>query len=81
VDEAFEAGGRGRRVSETARHSRYHSCDVTSVEELRGLLEECEGTPAIYFALPPAVTQLPSAFSGRELPKNSLRFFFASIMT
>ena len=60
VDQAFaEApapGGRGRRVTDTARRSRYRTCDVTSVEELRGLLEECEGTPAIYFALPPSVT-------------------------
>jgi glucose-6-phosphate 1-dehydrogenase len=49
-------GGGSARVRDTARHSRYRTCDVTSVEELRGLLEECEGTPAIYFALPPSVT-------------------------
>ncbi|HEX5090166.1 MAG TPA: glucose-6-phosphate dehydrogenase [Nocardioides sp.] len=56
VAEAFAEGGHGRRVTETAKKSRYRTCDVTSVEELRGLLEECEGTPAIYFALPPSVT-------------------------
>jgi len=55
VGAAFGASG-GRRGAETARHSRYRTCDVTSVEELRGLLEECEGTPAIYFALPPSIT-------------------------
>jgi len=44
------------RVAETARRSRYRTCDVTSVEQLRSLLEECDGTPAIYFALPPAIT-------------------------
>jgi glucose-6-phosphate 1-dehydrogenase len=56
VADAFAAGGQGRRVDDTARRSRYRACDVTAVEELRALLEECDGTPAIYFALPPAVT-------------------------
>src|SRR4051794_12032309 len=57
VTEAFgTASVRGRRVTETARRSRFRRADVTSVEDLRGLLEECDGTPAIYFALPPAVT-------------------------
>ncbi|QIG42863.1 glucose-6-phosphate dehydrogenase [Nocardioides anomalus] len=52
-----EAMGTARgRVAETVRHSHYETHDVTSVEELRGLLEQCEGTPAIFFALPPAVT-------------------------
>jgi glucose-6-phosphate 1-dehydrogenase len=55
--DAFGSAGRaGRRVDDTARRSRYRTCDVTSVEELRALLEDCDGTPAIYFALPPAVT-------------------------
>jgi glucose-6-phosphate 1-dehydrogenase len=56
VTDAFAEAGRGRRVTDTARRSRYRTCDVTSVEELRRLLEECEGTPAVYFALPPPVT-------------------------
>jgi glucose-6-phosphate 1-dehydrogenase len=56
VGEAFGDAGRRGRPADTARRSRYRTCDVTSVEGLRGLLEECEGTPAIYFALPPAVT-------------------------
>src|SRR4051812_6239521 len=46
---ARDAMGTGSaRVRDTVRRSRYRTCDVTSVEELRGLLEECEGTPAIY---------------------------------
>jgi glucose-6-phosphate 1-dehydrogenase len=56
VRSSFATGGSGRRVTETARRSRYQRCDVTSVEELRSLLEQCEGRPAIFFALPPAVT-------------------------
>jgi len=49
-------GSRRGRPAETAQRSRYRTCDVTSVEQLRTLLEECDGTPAIYFALPPAIT-------------------------
>jgi glucose-6-phosphate 1-dehydrogenase len=56
VDGAFASGGRGARVSRTAQRSRYRRCDVTSAEELRSLLSECEGTPALFFALPPAIT-------------------------
>jgi glucose-6-phosphate 1-dehydrogenase len=47
---------RGRRVTDAARRARYLQADVTDPEALAGLLAECEGTPAIYFALPPAVT-------------------------
>ena len=57
VRDAFAAAGvRGRRVSDTARLSRYHTTDVTNIDDLTQLLAECDGTPAIYFALPPAVT-------------------------
>jgi glucose-6-phosphate 1-dehydrogenase len=57
VKEAFASSGkRGRLLSSTAAASRYHQADVTDPDQLRTLLGECEGTPAIYFALPPAVT-------------------------
>ena len=56
VGDAFAQGGRGARVSGTAQRSRYRTCDVTSVEELRSLLAECHGTPAVFFALPPTIT-------------------------
>jgi glucose-6-phosphate 1-dehydrogenase len=73
VEEAFRAGGKGRRPDETARRSRYRSCDVTSVERLRELLEECEGTPAIYFALPPAVTaRVCQALRVLDLPEGTV---------
>jgi glucose-6-phosphate 1-dehydrogenase len=73
VADAFAEGGQGRRVDDTARRSRYRSCDVTSVEELRGLLEECEGTPAIYFALPPPVTaRVCQALRLLELPEGTV---------
>jgi glucose-6-phosphate 1-dehydrogenase len=74
IGEAFEsAGARGRRVDDTARRSRYRTCDVTSVEELRDLLAECDGTPAIYFALPPAATaRVCQALRLLELPEGTV---------
>ncbi len=74
VEDSFaSAGVTGRRLTETARRSRYRTCDVTSVEDLRGLLEECEGTPAIYFALPPTVTaRACHALRLLELPEHTV---------
>ncbi len=37
--------------------SSYHRADVTSADDLTSLLAACEHDPAIYFALPPAVTE------------------------
>ncbi|WP_324651063.1 glucose-6-phosphate dehydrogenase [Georgenia sp. H159] len=39
------------------RESVYRQADVTRPEDLRRVLAECEGPVAIYFALPPAVTE------------------------
>src|SRR3712207_4143730 len=39
------ANVRSRRVTETARRSRYVTTDVTNIDELTTLLAECEGTP------------------------------------
>jgi glucose-6-phosphate 1-dehydrogenase len=55
-DSFASAGVRGRRATETARRSRYLQADVTNIDDLARLLAECDGTPAIYFALPPSVT-------------------------
>lgn len=46
---------KGPAVDDLLKHTRYHSADVTKSEDLTGLLEACEGTPALYFALPPAI--------------------------
>jgi len=73
VSKALGQGGAGRRVTDTARRSRYRNCDVTSVEELRALIEVCEGPPAIYFALPPAVTaRACQALRLLDLPKGTV---------
>jgi glucose-6-phosphate 1-dehydrogenase len=73
VEGAFAQGGRGARVSRTARRSHYRTCDVTSVEELRSLLGECDGTPALFFALPPATTaRACRALQLVELPEGTV---------
>ena len=70
VKGAFADGGQVARVSATAQRSRYVRCDVTSVDELRSLLGECEGTPALFFALPPAITaRVCQALQLVELPE------------
>lgn len=37
--------------------SSYRKADVTSADDLKALLADCQHDPAIYFALPPAVTE------------------------
>ena len=73
VGEAFASGGSGRRVDAVARASRYRTVDVTSVDQLAALLAECEGRPAIYFALPPAVAaRACHALRVAELPEGTV---------
>jgi glucose-6-phosphate 1-dehydrogenase len=57
VSTSFKSSGaKGKLLTDTARQSRYFQSDVTDPDQLAKLLGECAGTPAIYFALPPAVT-------------------------
>ena len=49
---------KSKHLTEVVRRTTYHAADVTRPDDLTRLLQECEGTPAIYFALPPAVTVL-----------------------
>ena len=46
----------GSRVDDILSRSTYVSADVTRPQDLQQLLAACDGPPAIYFALPPAVT-------------------------
>ena len=52
--ETVDAGGAA--VDEVCANSTYVSADVTTPEGLGGIFEACKATPALYFALPPAVT-------------------------
>ncbi len=59
----------GSRVDQILASTTYFAADVTKADELRSLLESCDGAPAIYFALPPAVTALAcKALSQVPLP-------------
>lgn len=71
VSSSFKSSGaKGRLLTETARKSRYYQTDVTDPDQLATLLGECPGTPAIYFALPPAVTARVCAALGKvDYPK------------
>ena len=70
VAESFAAAGAsGARVDEVAKSTRYLRADVTSEAEWRRLLEACDGSVVIYFALPPAITERACrALTGVELP-------------
>lgn len=58
VRKSFEAGGADGRASRAvAERSEYRKADVTSVDDLTSILGMCTGTPALYFALPPRVTE------------------------
>ena len=74
VRRAFaSAGVRSRRVTEVARRTRYVTADVTDPDALARLLAECEGTPAVYFALPPAVTVAACrSLAGTTLPDGTV---------
>lgn len=55
---AEKATDEGRRVLEAVESSTsYHELDVTAPGELHRLIESLEGPVAVYFALPPAVSQ------------------------
>lgn len=57
LKEAFtDAGADGPAVQHTVATTRYLSADSSDPDDLRRLLEACEGVPAVYFALPPAAT-------------------------
>ena len=52
--------------------TRYITADATDPEQLKKLLEACDGTPVIYFALPPAVTvKVCQALAKLDLPEGT----------
>jgi glucose-6-phosphate 1-dehydrogenase len=55
---AFAKGGADQAATEpVAASSRYVVADATDPADLRRILAECANPPALYFALPPAVTE------------------------
>lgn len=74
VRESFKtvkASGDG--VRELLKSTTYETADVTRPEDLKRLIDACDGTPAIYFALPPAIAALAcKALRSVELPPGTL---------
>jgi len=46
----------GPAIDDLLERTTYLTADVTSADDLRTLVEACDHAPAIYFALPPAIT-------------------------
>ncbi|WP_460569565.1 glucose-6-phosphate dehydrogenase [Humibacter soli] len=62
----------GPAVDALLASTEYVSMDVTVPADLKALLARAEGTPALYFALPPAVTKVTAAaLADVELPKGT----------
>ncbi len=74
MQKSFAAGGsESRAVKDVAERSQYRQADVTNADDITRLLEECEGSPALYFALPPHVTEAASeALSKVKLPHGTV---------
>lgn len=74
VQKSFIAGGADGHASRAvAERSEYRKADVTNVDDLTEIVASCTGTPAIYFALPPAVTAAATeALSRVPLPKGTV---------
>jgi glucose-6-phosphate 1-dehydrogenase len=70
ADSFAAANARGVQVDAVVRGARYLKADVTVEDDLRRLLDACQGRVAIFFALPPAVTvKACQALAGIELPR------------
>lgn len=56
VEKAFaSAKGEGEAVEGVREHTTYRRTDITDPEDFAGLLGECAGRVALYFAVPPAI--------------------------
>ncbi len=70
ADEDAQADAPGKQELKRIRQdSTYHQLDVTAAGELAGLLAQLEGPVAVYFALPPRVSQLAcEALAPEDVP-------------
>ena len=74
VATSFAAGGStGPGAKTLAGKAEYLRADVTDPGDLRSILENCTGAPALYFALPPQVTIAAcAALTKVELPRGTV---------
>ncbi len=64
---------KGAAVDDLLQNTHYLSADVTKPDELSRLLAACEGPPALYFALPPAIAAAAChALEGVSLPPRTV---------
>ena len=77
VAESFAAvGAEGERIDAVAETTPYVKADVTAETEWRRVLDACDGSVVIYFALPPAVTERAcQALAGVDLPPGTRLVF------
>ncbi len=70
VRESFSTvKAKGPAVADLLKKTVYIKSDVTQTDDLQQLLDTADGTPALYFALPPAVTALAcKALAQLKLP-------------
>ena len=70
ADEDSQADAHGKReLKRIRKESTYHQLDVTAKGQLAGLLAQLEGPVAVYFALPPRVSQLAcEALAPEDVP-------------
>jgi glucose-6-phosphate 1-dehydrogenase len=70
---AFAKGGADPDATEpVVARSRFFATDATNADDLRRILDECATPPALYFALPPAVTEASCrALDTIELPEGT----------
>lgn len=55
----------GPAVEDVLKHTHYLSADVTNADDLQRIFDACDGAPALYFALPPAITAKACEAMGR----------------
>ncbi|MCX7522032.1 glucose-6-phosphate dehydrogenase [Microbacterium sp. STN6] len=74
VSTSFKASdSSGDAVDAILKGTKYIPADVTKSEDLKKLLDACDGVPAIYFALPPAITaRACEALEDLQLPAGTI---------
>ena len=77
VAESFAAAGAsGDRPDALAGSTRYLAADITDEADWRRVIDACEGSVVIYFALPPAISERAcQALTALELPAGSRLVF------
>lgn len=74
VASSFAAGGAsGDRVDAVIAETIWVRADVTKADDLERVFAACVGAPALYFALPPAVTERAcTTLGGLDLPEGTV---------